>query len=151
MNDIDDVGAAVGCELELLDPVCRLDPRRVAALLADDFIEIGKSGRVWSRDEIVAALAAEPGMDGVTVGPMSGQRIAAGLVLVRYTTHHPGSRAAVHRSGWWRQTTTGWRCCFHQATVVPEPAGEAAAVARVGRPVTQTDVEASLRAAGVTS
>ena len=150
MNDIDDVGAAVGCELELLNPACRVDPRRVAALLADDFIEIGKSGRVWSRDEVVAALAAEPAMDGITVGPMSGRRIAAGLVLVRYTTHHHGGAATVHRSGWWRKTTNGWRCWFHQATVVPEPAGEVAAVARVDRPVTETDVEASLRAAGVT-
>ena len=81
VNDIDDVDAAVGCERELLDPVCRVDPARVAALLADDFVEIGKSGRVCSRDDIVAALAAEPGMDGITIGPMSGQRITAGLVV----------------------------------------------------------------------
>ena len=151
VNDIDDVGAAVGCELELLDPVCRVDPRRVAALLADDFIEIGKSGRVLSRNEVVTALAAEPGTDGITVGPMSGQRIAAGLVVVRYTTHHDGGPGTVHRTGWWRQTTNGWRCWFHQATVVPEPTGEAAAVARVDRPITQTDVETSLHAAGVTA
>lgn len=129
VNDIDDVDAAVGCERELLDPVCRVDPARVAALLADDFVEIGKSGRVWSRADVVAALAAEPGMDGVTIGPMSGQRITAGLVVVRYTTHHHGGPATVHRTGWWRKTTNGWRCWFHQATVVPEPAGEAAAVA----------------------
>jgi aminoglycoside 3-N-acetyltransferase len=151
VNDIDDVDAAVGCELELLDPVCRADPGRVAALLADDFVEIGKSGRVWSRDDVVAALAAQPGIDDVAVGPMGGQRIAAGLVVVRYTTHHHGGPATVHRTGWWRQTPNGWQCWFHQATVVPEPAGEAAAVARVDRPVTQADVEASLRAVGVTS
>jgi ribonuclease HI len=150
VNDIDDVDAAVGCELELLDPVCRVDPGRVAALLADDFLEIGKSGRVWSRDEVVVALAAEPGMDGVAVGPMSGQQIADGLVVVRYTTHHDGGPGTVHRTGWWRQTSSGWRCWYHQATVVPEPTGEAAAVARVDIPVTAADVEASLRAAGVT-
>ena len=151
MNDIDDVDAAVGCELELLDPVCRVDPGRVAALLADDFIEIGQSGRIGSRDDVVAALAAEPGMDGITVGPMSGQRIAPGLVVVRYTTHHHGGAGTFHRSGWWRQTTNGWRCWFHQATVVPAPSGGAAAIDRAHRPITQTDVEASLRAAGVTS
>jgi aminoglycoside 3-N-acetyltransferase len=122
----------------------------VAALLADDFLEIGKSGRVWSRDEVVVALAAEPGMDGVAVGPMSGQQIADGLVVVRYTTHHDGGPGTVHRTGWWRQTSSGWRCWYHQATVVPEPTGEAAAVARVDIPVTAVDVEASLRAAGVT-
>jgi aminoglycoside 3-N-acetyltransferase len=151
VNDTDDVEAAVGCERELLDPVCRVDPARVAALLADDFVEIGKSGRVWSRDDVVTTLAAEPGMDGVTIGPMRGQRIAAGLVVVRYTTHHHGGVGTVHRTGWWRKTTNGWRCWFHQATVVPEPASEAAAVAKVDHPVTQADVETSLRAAGVTS
>ena len=82
---------------------------------------------------------------------MSGQRIAPGLVVVRYTTHHHGGAGTVHRSGWWRQTTNGWRCWFHQATVVPAPSGEAAAIDRADRPVTQTDVEASLRAAGKTS
>ena len=145
---VNDVDAAVALERELLDPACRVDPDRAAELLADDFVEIGKSGRVWSRDDVVATLAAEPGMDGITIGPMSGQQIA-GLVVVRYTTHHDGGPGTVHRTGWWRQTTHGWRCWFHQATVVPEPAGEAAAIARVDRPVTQTDVEASLRAAGV--
>ena len=36
-------------------------------------------------------------------------------------------------------------------TVVPEPVGEAAAVAKVDRPVTQTDIESALRAVGVGS
>lgn len=39
----------------------------------------------------------------------------------------------------------------HQATVVPGPTGEAAAIARVDHPVTEADVEASLRAVGVMS
>ncbi len=148
---VDDVDAAVASELELLDPACRIDPDRVATLLADDFVEIGKSGRIWSRNDIVAALAAAPGMDGIAVGPMNGQRIAAGLVVVRYTTQHQDGSGTVHRSGLWRQTTSGWQCCFHQATVVPEPVGEAAAVARADHPVTQADIETSLRAVGVTS
>jgi hypothetical protein len=147
---VNDVDTVVALERELLDPACRVDPDRVAALLADDFVEIGKSGRVWSRDDVVAALAAEPGMDGITIGPMSGQQIAVGHVVVRYTTHHDGGPRTVHRTGWWRQSTHGWRCWFHQATVVPEPAAEAAAIARGDRPVTRADVETSLRAAGVT-
>jgi aminoglycoside 3-N-acetyltransferase len=154
VDAVNDVDAAAALERELLDPACRVDPDRVAALLADDFVEIGASGRVWNRDDVVASLAAEPGMDAIittTIGPMSGHQIAPGLVVVRYTTHHDGGPGTVHRTGWWQQTTSGWRCRFHQATVVPEPAGEAAAIARVDRPVTQADIETSLRAAGVTS
>ncbi|MGE5210994.1 MAG: AAC(3) family N-acetyltransferase, partial [Acidobacteriota bacterium] len=114
-------------------------------------VEIGKSGRVSNRDDVMAALAAEPGIDGITIGPMSGHQVAAGLVVVRYTTHHDGGPGTVHRTGWWRQTTSGWQCWFHQATGVPEPSGEAAAVASVDQPVTQADVETSLRATGVRS
>lgn len=146
MNEVDE---AVSCERELLDPACRSDSRRVAALLADDFVEIGKSGRVWTRDEVVAELAAAPGMDGITVGPIDGQLIGAGLVFVRYTTHHHGGPGTVHRSGWWRRTTSGWTCWFHQATVVPDVGGEAAAIDRVERPVTQSDIESALDAVGV--
>ena len=146
-----EVDAAVACELELLEPACRADPGRVAALLADDFVEIGRSGRVWSRDDVVSALADAPGMDGITIGPMQAQQIGAGLVVVRYTTHHDGGPGIVHRSGWWRQTTSGWRCWFHQATVVPDAGGEAAAVARVDHPITRADVETALDAVGVRS
>src|SRR6056297_2267801 len=45
---VNDVGAAVASELELLDPAWRVDPGRVAVLLADDFVEIGRSWHVWS-------------------------------------------------------------------------------------------------------
>lgn len=142
--------SVVALERELLDPACRVDSDRVATLLANDFVEIGKSGRVWNRDDLLAALAGEASMDATTIGSMTGQQIAAGLVVVRSTTHHDDGPGTVHRTGWWRQTTSGWRCWFHQATGVPGSAGEAAAVARLDRPVTQADVETSLRAAGVT-
>jgi hypothetical protein len=72
---------------------------------------------------------------------------------VRYTTHHHehGAPATVHRSGWWRSTPSGWRCWFHQATLVPKPTDEAAAVAQADQPTTQRDIESALRAAGVAS
>lgn len=151
VGGVTEVDAAVACELELLDPACRSDPGRVGSLLADDFVEIGKSGRVWSRDDVVTALTRSPGMDGIAIGPMQARQIGAGHVLVRYTTRHDGGPGTVHRSGWWRKTTSGWRCWFHQATVVPDVGGEAAAVARVDRPVTRSDVEAALDAVGVRS
>lgn len=153
MSDVDEVvgDEVVGLELELLGPGCRARPERLDALLADDFVEIGKSGRVWRRDEVIAELAASPAMDGITVGPTRAQAVAPGNLVVRYTTHHQGGPGTVHRSGWWRMTPNGWRCWFHQATVVPEPRAEAAAVARADRPTTQRDIESALRAVGVAS
>jgi|HubBroStandDraft_6_1064221.scaffolds.fasta_scaffold59562_3 hypothetical protein len=46
-------------EEALLDPAVRSDRKRVAELLADDFVEFGSSGRIWARDEILDLLASE--------------------------------------------------------------------------------------------
>lgn len=64
--------SVVALERELLDPACRVDSDRVATLLANDFVEIGKSGRVWNRDDLLAALAGEASMDATTIGSMTG-------------------------------------------------------------------------------
>ena len=37
-------------ELRLMDPAVRHDREHVALLLADDFVEFGSSGYVWTRD-----------------------------------------------------------------------------------------------------
>ena|ERR1035438_1457193 len=47
------------CEETLLDPAIRRDRARVAALLADDFVEFGASGKIWTREEILTLLATE--------------------------------------------------------------------------------------------
>lgn len=46
-------------ELELLSNATRHSAVRAAELLHPDFVEIGRSGRRWTRDETIAALAEE--------------------------------------------------------------------------------------------
>ena len=46
-------------ELLLMDPAVRRDRERVAALLNEDFMEFGSSGRVWTREETLELLATE--------------------------------------------------------------------------------------------
>ena len=46
-------------EEALLDPAVRSNRARVAELLADDFVEFGSSGRMWTRDQILDLLAGE--------------------------------------------------------------------------------------------
>ncbi|MEM9515079.1 MAG: AAC(3) family N-acetyltransferase [Actinomycetota bacterium] len=142
-----DIAQVIARERELLDPTCRANPERVAALLADDFTEIGKSGRVWTRAETLDALRAEPGTDVVTIGAMRGEHVGPGLIVVRYATHL--DHGMVHRTGWWRNTPSGWRCWFHQATPTATPSAEANTIASVDAPTTQRDIEAALRQVGV--
>ncbi len=46
-------------ELDLMTASTRHNHLRVQALLHEDFVEIGRSGRRWTRDGIVASLAEE--------------------------------------------------------------------------------------------
>lgn len=54
-----DTSALRVAEEELLKSATRRDPVRVRELLHPEFIEIGRWGRRWSREEIVAAMAVE--------------------------------------------------------------------------------------------
>jgi hypothetical protein len=47
-----------GLEESLLDPDIRKSTQLVE-LLADEFIEFGSSGRVYTRDDLIAVLQAE--------------------------------------------------------------------------------------------
>lgn len=48
-------------ELALLRPAVRGDRATVVALLHEDFVEFGASGRIWNRAQIADALARDPG------------------------------------------------------------------------------------------
>jgi hypothetical protein len=109
------------CEEALLDPASRRDRARVAALLAEDFLEFGSSGRVWSREEILELLASEdyqpPAIEDFTC-----HWIAEGVVLVTYRTVRTdpdqGQRQTALRSSIWIEEAGAWRMRFHQGTKV---------------------------------
>lgn len=110
------------CEETLLDPEVRRDRAQVAALLAEDFMEFGSSGRAWSREEILELLATEsyqpPAMEDFKC-----DFIAEGVALVTYKTvrvdSQSGLRAVVLRSSIWIEESGEWRVRFHQGTKVP--------------------------------
>ncbi|MBV7243482.1 DUF4440 domain-containing protein [Streptomyces sp. MW-W600-10] len=128
------VAAAIEGELRLLDPVVRASAGLLASLLHPDFREIGTSGRLWSRETIIASLTADdaPRPGPLTASRMRGEQLCADLVHLTFDTESKGIRS--HRSSLWRLTTEGWRLYFHQATpfsddVLDDPfAGSAAEV-----------------------
>jgi hypothetical protein len=46
-------------EERLMQPSVRGSPEQVAQLLADDFVEVGKSGRVYDKQQIMELLQRE--------------------------------------------------------------------------------------------
>ena len=116
----DGVEACMARERELLTPRCRADPARLQELLADDFVEIGASGKMWARATMLAALSAgaEPDRGATTeVLHLSGRPIAADVVLLTYGSETAG-RSAI-RSSLWRREDAGWRLFCHQGTLIP--------------------------------
>lgn len=95
----------------------------VDRLLADDFKEIGRSGRMYDKHQTLAALAAETATLAVEAGDFEFREIAAGVVLLTYfarTTDDAGSRASL-RSSVWKLIDGRWRMLFHQGTPTDAP------------------------------
>ncbi|KRE78361.1 ribonuclease HI family protein [Arthrobacter sp. Soil763] len=100
-------------ERELLLPGTRSDLGRTSVLLHPDFTEIGSSGRLWSRDEMLMALEGNPGSP-AELELLSADRVGDSSVLLTYRTH---TRAgAVLRSSLWVLDGAQWRLRFHQGT-----------------------------------
>ncbi|HEY5183085.1 MAG TPA: hypothetical protein VIJ07_25525 [Dermatophilaceae bacterium] len=72
-----------------------------------DFEEIGKSGRLWTRGEMITALVTDtdPEQHSINFSDMSGR-----------TVGWPGLRAPHIRHGGRRK---GWRVLHHQGTPIP--------------------------------
>ena len=100
-------------ERELLGPEVRGDIGRTGVLLHPDFMEIGSSGRVWTRDAMMMALEEDPG-ERTELEILGAERIATGAVLLTYRSY--SRSGTVLRSSLWVLDNGRWRLRFHQGT-----------------------------------
>ncbi|MBY6706255.1 DUF4440 domain-containing protein [Rhodococcus sp. BP-241] len=127
----------IGLEKALLDPSTRSSQTELDRLLDPSFEEIGASGRLWTRREIVAALIDAPESEPIESANFNGRRIADDMVHVTYETRHEGRHA--RRSSLWRQVDGRWTLLFHQGTPIPDPGGHPRAGYRYQDSVTVTE------------
>src|SRR5215472_15519776 len=64
----------------------RNSPDAVSALLADDFLEFGSSGKIWDKPSMVASMEKEQLDLQVTVEDFAARELAPGVVLVTYVS-----------------------------------------------------------------
>lgn len=111
------------CEEALLDAAVRRVPARVWTLLADDFLEFGSSGKVWTRQQVLELLASETWQP-VLMQEFDCHCITQGVVLATYRTvrtdPESGRRTETLRSSIWVEESGGWRMRFHQGTRVSQ-------------------------------
>jgi len=75
-------------ELRLIRPEVRSDPDQLGALLHADFHEVGASGRVYTREEVLAEYRGAPPSYVVRVHDFEVQEVLAGVALLRFRSAH---------------------------------------------------------------
>lgn len=104
----------------LLSPAVRGSFARAEALLAADCLEIGSSGCVYDRDEILAALAAA-GEVRIEIRDFEARMVSADIALASYRSVKcgpGGGETHALRSSLWRRKGEEWELVFHQGTPV---------------------------------
>lgn len=102
-------------ETSLHRPDVRTSSRMVADLLADEFVEFGKSGRVYDRQLTIDGLAGERSLlsiPSLQVADFSVSRLSETVVLITYRSipSNPGTQESLHtlRSSIWKFDTGRW-------------------------------------------
>ena len=102
----------IALERDLLSADVRSDPAALAALLHPDWTEIGRSGRLWNRDEMLAAIA--PLTEPVTLDTVAVSRVDASTILLLWRA--VTDQRSTLRSSLWVRDAGDWRQRFHQGT-----------------------------------
>ena len=106
-------------ETELLRPDVRSNTGKVAELLADDFFEIGESGKRYTKKDVLEALKNEAEMkftiDNFAVVPF-GPDVVLATYHVRKSMQETGSESRSRRSSLWKRSDGRWQMVFHQGT-----------------------------------
>jgi hypothetical protein len=106
-----------GLEEELLVPAVRKSTR-FTALLADEFVEFGSSGRVYTKSDLAAVLQAESPV-GQTPSDFKVAYLAPDVALLTYKIRrHTQPPVQTLRSSIWRRAKGQWQMVFHQGTII---------------------------------
>ncbi|MDJ0771766.1 MAG: nuclear transport factor 2 family protein [Ilumatobacter sp.] len=109
-------GGAWRAEQDLLTEPVRADRAELEAILHDDFVEIGASGRRWGRPDTIEQLVGAPSLEAYQVELVALRELADQLVMVEYemTT---AERGLVRRMSLWTNESGRWQILWHQGTL----------------------------------
>ena len=121
MKDNDLLARLVALETELHRLETRRNRSRLEQLLHADFVEVARSGRRYSRAEVLEEFSP-PAAALAPVHAEQFEMVRAGpkAVLLTYVSAHRTATGELHRrtirSSLWIETETGWQMRFHQGT-----------------------------------
>jgi hypothetical protein len=117
-------------ELRSREPILHHNPTglersAIEARLADDFFEVGASGRIYDREQAVELVVERFERDDVGIaGEVEDFRvseIAPHTFIATYTLHTPDGHAVrtTRRATVWSNAAGHWQVHYHQGTIVP--------------------------------
>src|SRR5882757_2441841 len=114
LADADQLAFFRELETSLHRRAVRNSPEAVAALLADDFVEFGKSGRIYDKHQTIELLRGDDSDLLPEVRNFELRALSRDVVLVTYRSGRADLFAL--RSSIWRLIGGKWRMVFHQGT-----------------------------------
>ncbi|HET9649595.1 MAG TPA: ribonuclease HI family protein [Microlunatus sp.] len=109
---LSDEEQVVALERSLLSADVRADRGEVAALLHPQWCEIGRSGRLWTREELLEEI--EPLAEPVSLDVVALEWVDRDALLLIWRAL--GDRGSTLRSSLWVRERGRWRQRFHQGT-----------------------------------
>jgi hypothetical protein len=91
-------------------------------LVSDDFWEVGASGRCYSKDFVLDVLEkrlADQKPDIWQTSDFYCRKLSADVYLLTYALIQNHERRT-RRASIWHRTADGWKCVYHQGTVVQD-------------------------------
>lgn len=102
-------------EHEISSKEARADASRLSELIHDNFEEFGKSGRRFSKSDIVSELPTWEHQE-IEITDLECVRLSAQALLLKYQSVSNGGRA--NRSSIWVKDKGHWQMIFHQGTAL---------------------------------
>jgi len=108
-------------EIALQQPDVRKDMHQLGTILHDDFLEIGRSGKIYNKSDMMAELKHEEPIR-FWSEDYKIKLISDGIALLTYVSSVISDNGNydnhIRRSSLWIHTDKGWRIIFHQGTPV---------------------------------
>lgn len=105
-------------ESSILNPETLEDLEKVKTLFHPDYLELGSSGLVYNRLDVLGMLEVSDNESGVMIRDFEVHKIINNAVLATYRSIGVSGKEA-RRSSVWVKSGGSWQIRFHQGTRVP--------------------------------
>lgn len=113
-----DAAEVRAAEEALLTSATRHDAARLTELLHPDFVEVGRSGRLWNREDIIAALLDETDRPTPHTDEWEVHQVAADVILATFRV--VGRQRESRHASVWVLHEGRPRLRYHQGTFIAD-------------------------------